>query len=313
MSFHHLLFPVAPDQLLGDDFNEVLQIADAQSAKITLVTVIEKLEELKEIAKYSNKVLNLLDEATTTAEQVLEKQAQILKANYPNIEFSMIVRLGIPFIEIIKVAEEVQADIIVIHALRQHKAQACQRGSTTLYLMRQSAYPIWSISTRQSPVRRIAVAVDVSFLEQDAFNEKILSLAFEIGALTRSELILLHAWNMDLTGFFQKWGSFRDLDVDLISQEIQSERTERMKSLTTPHDHLSVKHQIKLLKGDAKTVIPQFVIDNSIDMVIMGSLARTGVAGFFMGHTAESMIDKFACSVLTLKPDEFHSPVLDKK
>ncbi|NAX49423.1 universal stress protein [Photobacterium halotolerans] len=313
MSFRHLLLPVAPELPLGNAFHEVLKIADSQSAKVTLISVIENLDELKEISQYSSKVLSLLGETTKTSHQALEKHAQLLKVKYPNIKFSVIVRLGIPFIEIIKAADEVQASMIVIDTHRQNKTQACQRGSTTRHLMRKSALPIWSSSSHQSPIRQIAVAVDVASPEQTTFNEKILSLALEVCTFTGAELILLHAWHTDLTEFFRKWGNYRDLDVDLISKEIRLERVERMKSLLALHTDSPVRQQIKILEGEAKTVIPRFVMEKSIDMVIMGTLSRTGIAGFLMGNTAESMLNKLTCSVLTLKPDAFHSPVLDRK
>lgn len=313
MSFRHLLLPVAPDQPLEGSFQEVLQIADAQSAKVTLVTVIEKLDELKEISQYSCTALGLLDEATKSSHQALEQHVQFLKAKYPNIRYSAVVRLGIPFIEIIKAADEFEASMIVIDTHRQNKTEACQRGSTTRHLMRKSAIPIWSSSTHNASIRRIAVAVDVASPEQVSFNEKILSLALEACALTGAELILLHAWRLDLGGFFHKWGSYRDLDVDLISKEMRTDRADRMKSLLAPHTRSPVKQQMKLLQGEAKAVIPRFVMEESIDMVIMGSLSRTGVAGFLMGNTAESMLDKLTCSVITLKPDAFRSPVLGGK
>jgi nucleotide-binding universal stress UspA family protein len=41
----------------------------------------------------------------------------------------------------------------------------------------------------------------------------------------------------------------------------------------------------------------------------MGTVARTGIAGFFMGNTAESILTQLECSVLTLKPQGFVSPV----
>ncbi|UTV30805.1 universal stress protein [Photobacterium atrarenae] len=313
MSFRHLLLPVAPEQPLRDDFQAVLQIADTLSAKVTLVTVIEKLDELKEISQYSCTALGLLDEATKSSHQALEKHVQLLKTKYPNIRFSAVVRLGIPFIEIIKAADEFEASMIVIDTHRQDKTQACQRGSTTRHLMRKSALPIWSNSTHDAPIRRIAVAVDVASQEQTTFNEKILSLALEVCALTGAELILLHAWRLELEGFFRKWGSYRELDVDLISKDMRTDRAERMKSLLAPHSHSPVKQQMKLLEGEAKAVIPRFVTEQAIDMVIMGSLSRTGIAGFLMGNTAESMLDKLTCSVLTLKPDAFRSPVLGGK
>lgn len=45
------------------------------------------------------------------------------------------------------------------------------------------------------------------------------------------------------------------------------------------------------------------------DLLVMGTVCRTGIAGFFIGNTAESLIPDATCSVLALKPDGFVSPV----
>ena len=41
----------------------------------------------------------------------------------------------------------------------------------------------------------------------------------------------------------------------------------------------------------------------------MGTLARTGVAGLFIGNTAETILEQLTCSVLAIKPPGFVSPV----
>jgi nucleotide-binding universal stress UspA family protein len=41
----------------------------------------------------------------------------------------------------------------------------------------------------------------------------------------------------------------------------------------------------------------------------MGSMSRSGIAGFVLGNTAEEMINQLDCSVITLKPDSFKSPI----
>ena len=41
----------------------------------------------------------------------------------------------------------------------------------------------------------------------------------------------------------------------------------------------------------------------------MGTVARTGIAGFFIGNTAEKVARNIHCSLLTVKPDGFVSPV----
>jgi nucleotide-binding universal stress UspA family protein len=51
----------------------------------------------------------------------------------------------------------------------------------------------------------------------------------------------------------------------------------------------------------------------SADLVVMGTVARTGISGLIIGNTAEAILDQLMCSVLAVKPPGFTSPVkLDK-
>jgi len=40
----------------------------------------------------------------------------------------------------------------------------------------------------------------------------------------------------------------------------------------------------------------------------MGTVCRTGIAGFLIGNTAENVLNDVDCSVLTVKPEGFASP-----
>jgi universal stress protein E len=45
------------------------------------------------------------------------------------------------------------------------------------------------------------------------------------------------------------------------------------------------------------------------DLVVMGTVARAGIAGMLIGNTAERVLRKLRCSVLIVKPDRSVSPV----
>jgi universal stress protein E len=45
------------------------------------------------------------------------------------------------------------------------------------------------------------------------------------------------------------------------------------------------------------------------DLVIMGTIGRKGVAGVLVGNTAERLLQRLDCSLLTLKPEDFVCPV----
>jgi len=67
--------------------------------------------------------------------------------------------------------------------------------------------------------------------------------------------------------------------------------------------------QLHLIKGDAKHIVPTTARELDVDLIVMGTVARTGITGFFMGNTAESILTQLDCSVLTVEPPGFISPV----
>lgn len=46
-----------------------------------------------------------------------------------------------------------------------------------------------------------------------------------------------------------------------------------------------------------------------MDILVMGTVARTGIPGFIIGNTAENVFQKLSCSLMALKPQGFVSPM----
>ena len=63
------------------------------------------------------------------------------------------------------------------------------------------------------------------------------------------------------------------------------------------------------VKGRARKEIPALAKSLQADLVVMGTVARTGIPGFFSGNTAESILGQIKCSVLAIKPPGFKTPV----
>jgi len=67
--------------------------------------------------------------------------------------------------------------------------------------------------------------------------------------------------------------------------------------------------QRHLLLGPPEQVIPQIAEREGIELIVMGTVARTGIPGLLIGNTAERILDGVACDVLTIKPEGFITPV----
>ena len=46
-----------------------------------------------------------------------------------------------------------------------------------------------------------------------------------------------------------------------------------------------------------------------IDLLVLGTLGRSGIKGVLLGNTAEKVLDICNCSILTVKPEGFVSPI----
>ena len=45
------------------------------------------------------------------------------------------------------------------------------------------------------------------------------------------------------------------------------------------------------------------------ELIVIGTVGRSGIKGMRLGNTAEKVLDTCACSILTVKPDGFVSPI----
>jgi nucleotide-binding universal stress UspA family protein len=67
--------------------------------------------------------------------------------------------------------------------------------------------------------------------------------------------------------------------------------------------------QVHLTEGNAEDVILSLAREEHIELIVMGTVGRVGLPGFFIGNTAEEVLRQVDCSVLTVKPDGFVTPV----
>jgi universal stress protein E len=55
--------------------------------------------------------------------------------------------------------------------------------------------------------------------------------------------------------------------------------------------------------GDPRKVIPPFATDKRVDLLVIGTVARSGIAGRVIGNTAEVLLAKLPCSMLVIRPE----------
>jgi len=83
--------------------------------------------------------------------------------------------------------------------------------------------------------------------------------------------------------------------------------TQRISSLAAEYDLSDISHSVVVRKGDPGEMIIDYADKNEIDLIVMGTIGRSGLSGLLIGSTAEKVIDQVNCSVLTIKPANFKS------
>jgi nucleotide-binding universal stress UspA family protein len=66
---------------------------------------------------------------------------------------------------------------------------------------------------------------------------------------------------------------------------------------------------VHLIRGESKDVIPELAMKQKVDLIVMGTAARSGLPQFLIGNTAEDVLNRVDCSVLTVKQEGFISPI----
>ena len=122
------------------------------------------------------------------------------------------------------------------------------------------------------------------------------------------ELHIIHVWHLFGERYVRS-GGMTEKDVQEAKAQEKLEHKQRFDTLLSRVDVTDLKPHLHLIEGDPDERIPELVVEQGIDLLVMGTLCRTGIAGFLIGNTAEEVLNQVDCSVLTLKPEGFVTPV----
>jgi len=196
-----------------------------------------------------------------------------------------------------------------------------------MHLLRKCPCPVWLVKPEApGSYKRILAAVDVdeSYLPtelatRNALNVQILEMAASLALSEFADLHVVHVWDSiyeSISGFVIS----SEISPEKEALNIEQERRQHQQWLDTflrnsgnkaTRDALGyLKPQTHLIKGGARKEVPMLAKRLQIDCIVMGTVARTGVRGFIMGNTAETVLEQIDCSVLAIKPQGFVTPVM---
>lgn len=172
--------------------------------------------------------------------------------------------------------------------------------------------PVWAIKpTSHKRFARILAAVDPSCPddENNVLDRLVMDLATSLACLERSELYVIHAWDLPGERRIRGRGVLTQQELDNLLLGVRCRRQVQLDDLLGHYSSLDLQLRVHLIKGQAGKVIPELMRQEGIDLLVIGTVCRTGIAGFFIGNTAETVLEQVDCSVLSVKPVRFVTPV----
>lgn len=316
--FSNILFVNEPDVDNANAFSEAVELAKSHQASLMLVDIVEPISPVQQVISTVMAPGKLSELMSADKKNGLDELLSTLQGK--EIKTHTKILFGKPFVEIIKEVLRSNVDLVVKAAAKKQGFSGLFLGGTDLKLLRKCPCPVCLV--KDSPIEApetVLVGIDYEpdNPENNAMNQKLLESGVSIALAEFSELHVVHAWVFEHENFL------RSANAGLTSEEVEdiivAEENLRRRWLTKvvteffqstgleSDDFLSPK--IHLLRGDPTQVIPECAKRIGADMVVLGTVGRTGVSELMMGNTAEAILHQLDGSFLAVKPDNFITSV----
>ena len=319
--FNNILCVVAPDVERDNTLEHAVTLANNNQARLTVVEIVD---EIPPNTKLLERVLSPVDLQAMMIEEHRQRLEEMVKLWNENVEIQIKVLSGLSFLEIIREVLRSGHDMVIKTAESSGPLERVF-GSDDMHLLRKCPCPVWLFKP-QSPktYRCIMAAVDVddSYPPEELntrhlLNLQVLEMASSLAVSEFTELHIVHVWHAILESTMR--GAFINRPEEEVVAYVEDERQQHQQNLNILVDEAignleqnTLEHinpHLHLLKGSPRSEIPVLAEEIKADLVVMGTVARTGISGLFMGNTAETILNQLNCSVLAIKPPGFITPV----
>ena len=288
-------------------------LARENIARITIFSVVKAIPDNKDLISTVISPEELLSLAINAHQEKLDELVTEMKQL--GINATAKIMTGTPFIEIIRQVLREKHDLVIITAEGKSGLKERLFGSTSMHLMRKCPCPVWVVKQAENTkYGRILAAVDVSVeapdTKQELLNPLILQLASSMALRENSEFHIVQVWSLFGEVYMEVRGALSEKAIQNAGKELLHQYASKLKKLiaSVGLNNIDVrKHLVK--RDDTADAIIELVNNTHIELLVMGTVCRTGIPGFFIGNTAEKVLNEVTCSVLTVKPHDFVTPI----
>lgn len=284
---------------------QAIELAQSSGGSLTFCSALEISPQTARLIEEDH--LNLLKTVEDIAAEMLD--AEVEAAIERGVSARRLIRVGQAWEEISKVACEEKCDLILIGTRSRDLASVILFGSNAQKMIRYAPCPVWVVKPQEvREIREIAVATDLS----DSCIP-VLHAGVAVARALNARLFVVHSLELDQLPYL-KIAGLADEAISGVQQKLHDEATAKLHSHLNLTDHRTLQQgvRIEVLSGSPDRAISTFIEKSEVDLLVLGTHGRRGLAGVLLGNTAERMLPVVHASVLVVKPDDFVSPYATK-
>lgn len=305
-TFKNILVVIDP---LTDDqkaLKRALEIASKTSARITaFLTIFDLSYEMTTMLSSTERDV-MRESVINNSMQWLQDLVLPLESNKQQIKCKVVWH-NRPFESIISEVFDQKIDLVVKGTHQHDKLKSVIFTPTDWHLLRKCPCPLLLVKEHLWPIDGKILAAINPGSETDAhqdLNIKIVEQSIQLATLIKAEVNLVNAYP----------GTPVNLSIEIPEFNVTHYNDTMLKHHKNAMSKIANKFHMEENNCYIKEGLPEDVIEavaNKLDaeLVVLGTIGRTGLSAAFIGNTAEHVIDKLNCDVLAIKPDGYISPL----
>jgi len=276
------------DPVAACTVQNALWVAHASGARLTFISVFPSAEGANEAGR-----------------EALDRLVGMARDR--GIEAHAVPAVGQHWTEIVRTVTENKYHLLVIGTHDPHALRRLLLGSTARKLLHECPCPVWVSKVGTPPVpRNILVASDLTPLSDIAVR-----VGVSVGHLAHAHTHLLDVvkYPVDrLIGPYPADPISRQYHRR-IQEQADAELHAQVDRSGAAADDPSITVHVAEGDGIPDHAIVTFIQEHGIDLLVLGTASREGLAALMQGNTAERLLPEVPCSVLAVKSADFRAVV----
>lgn len=307
MKYQKLLAVIDPSTEQQKSLKRALHIAGKSGATITALLTIYDFS-------YEMTTMLSVTEREAMRQSVVEDRTQWLEsviASYqPDPALSIDIKVvwhNRPFESIIHEVIQGAYDLVIKGTHEHSVLKAVVFTPTDWHLIRKCPCPVLLVKEQDWPEKGnilCAISAGTEDEEHKALNNKLAAVSKNIASTLNADIHLVNAYPGTPVNIAIEIPEF---DPQNYNETVRDYHKQSLKEFAEKHQFEQINNHVN--EGLPESVIPMVAKDIDAELVIIGTVGRTGISAALIGNTAEHVIDSLDCDVLTIKPDGFESPL----